>query len=143
MRVIYGTIVHVSPSSGATTWSMPILGFLSTGQIAAQGCSSSGTIAVTGPIPMLGVWTHIALTYSLSTRLRLWINGTQIAMSTSSFASSTIDAPVTITLGSSPIGAAGSCAATSIVMGQYAGLLDEFELYSRELTATEIIALAT
>lgn len=143
MVVTSGTIIHLSPSSGSTIWSMPILGFLGTGQIRVQGCSSSGTVDLTGPISIPGVWTHIAITYSQSTRFRLWVNGTLVAISPSSFVSSTIDAPVTITLGSSPMSASGSCATTSIVMSQYNGLIDEFQLYSRELTATEIAILAS
>ena len=141
--VTSGTIIHVSPSSGATTWSMPMLGFLSTGQIRAQACGSSGAVNLTGSIPFVGAWTHVAITYSQSTRFRLWINGTQVASSASSFVSSTIDAPVTITLGASPLASAGSCVTAGIVTGQYSGLIDEFQLYSRELTAAEILTLAS
>ena len=143
LTITGGTIVHASRSSGTPSWSMPMLGFRSGGQIEAQSCSSSGPVSLTGPVAPVGAWTHLALTYSSTNRFLLWINGTQFAASSSSFIASTPDAPLTITLGVSPISAAGSCASTNIVMSQYSGLIDEFQLYSRTLTAAEVFALAT
>ena len=141
--VTRGTIAHVTPSSGAPTWSMPILGFGNDSRIIAQGCSTSGSVSLSGPTIFTGVWTHVAVTYAQNDRLRLWVNGSQVISSSSSFVSSTIDAAVTMTLGASRANASGSCAGTSIVMGQYRGLLDEFQLYSRALNGSEITALAT
>lgn len=34
-----GTLVHVSPTSGVVTWSLPLLGFTSAGELAVQSCS--------------------------------------------------------------------------------------------------------
>ncbi|UJR12646.1 hypothetical protein I4U23_016820 [Adineta vaga] len=137
-----GTIVHVSPTSGTVTWSMPMLGFTSAGNIGVQSCSSSGVVSLTGPVISTGVWTHVAITYSSLNGLRLWINGTQFNTSSSTFVWSTINAPVTITLGASP-SSVGACASGVITTGQYSDLLDEFQLYSRELSATEVMNLAT
>lgn len=136
-----GTIIHVASSTGSTSsWSYPVLGFTNTGQISAQGCSANGSIPLIGSTVFVGAWIHLAITYSQNTSLRLWINGTQIASSSSTFNSHTPDVPLVIILGTSP-NIAGACSSTSIVAGQYKGLLDEFYLYSRELSAADILDL--
>lgn len=141
--VTRGTIVHVSPNSGANIWSMPMLGFSNTSRLMAQACSTSGSVSLIGPTIVTGLWIHIAVTYAANDRFRLWVNGSQVSWSGSSFVSSAMDAAVALTLGNSPVNTSGSCGGTSIVMGQYRGLIDEFQLYSRALNATEIGNLAT
>ncbi len=50
--------------------------------------------------------------------------------------------PVTLTLGSS-LNGTGVCSPAGVInMGQYYGYIDEFELYSRELSSTDIFDLA-
>ena len=138
-----GTIIHVSSGSGSTPWSMPVLGFTSTGNVGVQGCSTtSNGMSLTGPVLSPGVWTHLAVTYDPSSQLRLWVNGTQYVASMSSFTSSTIDAPVTVTLGASP-SSVGVCSSGVITTGQYSGCMDEFRLFSRELSAVDVLSLAT
>ena len=136
-----GTIIHVASSTTHSSWSFPILGFTSMGRISAHGCSSSGSVPLIGSSLDVGSWTHLAITYSPTTALRLWINGTQIATSSSAFNSSTPDIPLVVILGTSP-NLAGACSSTSIVTGQYMGIMDEFRLYSRELSAADILDLA-
>ena len=138
-----GTITHVSRSSGTPSWSMPMLGLNTNGQIIGQICNGSSPVALVGPVVAVDVWTHVALTYSKTNQFRLWINGTQSSQSSRNFTCSTPDAPVTMTLGSLPIGGGGTCGATNIVEGQYLGLIDEFQLYSRTLSSGEIWNLAT
>ena len=137
-----GTIVQVSSSLAPLTWSMPMLGFTSTGRIGVQACGSTGAVVITGPVSSVGVWTHLTVTYSPSNGLRLWINGTQYGSGSGAFASATINALVTVTLGSSPSSAAGPCTVGVIVTGQYSGFMDEFELFSRELSSGDVLNLA-
>lgn len=47
---------------------------------------------------------------------------------------------VVATLGSS-LNGTGICAADLIAMGQYKGLIDDFQVYSRELSASDIATL--
>ena len=137
-----GTIIHVSSGTSTIPWSMPVLGFTSAGNVGVQGCSTtSNTVSLIGPVLSSGMWTHIVVTYDSSTRLRLWVNGTQYAASPGSFVSSTIDAPVTVILGTS-IGIVSNCSLGVISMGQYSGAMDEFQLFSRELTAADVLSLA-
>lgn len=132
-----GTIIHVSSTTASIPWSMPMLGFTSAGNVGVQGCTASAAISLTGPVVPTATWTHLAVTYSPSDRLRLWVNGTQFGSPSATFTSSSIDAPVTITLGAS-VGNHSVCTSGVISMGQYAGYMDEFRLFSRELNATDV-----
>ena len=139
--VVGGTIAHLSRTLAGAPWSIPMLGFTNAGNIAVQVCGANSSVSLAGPTVSVGVWTHVAITYSPSNKLRLWINGNQTTVSPSNFASSTIDGPVTMRLGASA-GSAGVCASGAISMGQYFGLMDEFRLFSRELSASGVADLA-
>ena len=95
---------------------------------------------VTGPVVPLTVWTHVVSSYSAPNGVRLWINGTLIG-STGSFAYAPSAAPNTIILGNSLAGTS-VCANGNIVKGQFYGMMDELRVYSRELNAAEVAALA-
>lgn len=136
-----GTIIHVSSGTSGVSWSMPMLGFTSAGKVGVQACTTSGAVSITGPVVTIGVWTHLTVTYSQSNKLRLWVNGTQSGISSTTFNSSSINAPVTITLGTST-SSVGVCSASVISMGQYSGSIDEFRLFSRELSSSDIASLA-
>jgi len=135
-----GTIIHVSSLTTGLGWCFPMLGFTSGGAIGVQGWNGS-SVSLTGPIATANVWTHLAITYSSSNGIRFWVSGTQYGSASGPFSYAAPNAPVTVTLGSSLSGAS-SCPSTSIVMGQYHGYIDEFQLYSRELSAADITSLA-
>ncbi len=138
-----GTIMHLSSRmDGAQTnaWCLPIMGFTSSGQIAINSWNN-GNVAITGPSASLLVWTHVAATYSSTNGERLYINGSQYGSSSGGYTFAASGARMTITLGSSLFGT-GACNTGTIQMGQYNGSLDEFQVYARELTATEVFALA-
>ena len=136
-----GTIVHASESmTGDGAWCFPVLGFSNSGQLIAQSWNS-GLITLVGPVVTINVWTHIAITYSTSIGLRLWIDGNQYGPSSGSFNYVTPNVPVVVTIGSSLDGQI-SCSSGGIEMGQYFGEIDEFQLYSRELSSSDINSLA-
>ena len=137
-----GTVIHVSSdASSGGSWSMPMLGMLSAGNLGVQSCSTTGSVSLTGPILSTGVWTYVAITYGTSNGLRLWINGTQYGVSSGGFSYVAAGVPVTITLGES-LTSAGSCSSTVISTGKYTGYLDEFQLFSRELSSSEVLSYA-
>lgn len=140
--VTQGTIIHASGStSGFHSWCLPMLGFTATGTIGVQSWSST-LVSYIGPAVIANVWTHIAITYSLLNGLNLWINGIQYGSGVTAYNYTAASIPVTVTLGSS-LNGTGVCAPTGIInMGQYYGYIDEFELYSRELSSTDISNLA-
>ena len=136
--ITQGTIVQVSASGSG--WCISMLGFTSSGEILAQSWNS-GSVNVTGPAAVLNVWSHIAVTYESANGLRLWVNGSQHGMATDAFNFTAANTAVTITLGSS-INGTHPCASGGISDGQYVGYMDDFRLYSRELSASDILALS-
>ena len=135
-----GTIIHVSQNkTGSGTWCIGMLGFSSLGAIYAHGWMSP-SVSVAGPTIAVNVWTHVAITYSAPNGLRLWINGTQYGSGSVPFNYDAANAPVVATIGSSLSGS--NCVTISIINGQYYGYIDEFKLYSRELSSTDIYNLA-
>ncbi|CAF4659189.1 unnamed protein product [Rotaria sp. Silwood1] len=136
-----GTIIHVSSNTSGIHWSMPMLGLTNAGNIIVQSCSVNSSLILTGPAINVGVWTHLAVTYQSTDGLRLWVNGTQYGAASGAYTFSAAGVPVTATLGFSP-SIAGPCSSSTIATGQYTGLLDEFYLFSRELSSTDVWNLA-
>jgi hypothetical protein len=137
-----GTIMHLSSrTDGAQTngWCLPIVGLTSSGHIATDSWNGND-VPITGPLVSLNAWTHVAATYSSTDGLRLYVNGT-LSGSSSAYTFSAGGVPMTITLGSSLLGT-GTCHTGTIQMGRFYGSLDEFYVYARELTASEVTALA-
>jgi hypothetical protein len=144
--VTNGIIIYVSKCNYNCTlnWCMPFIGFTSTGQIAIQSWSaavSNGTIVtLTGPNLMTNLWTHVAYTYSLANGMRLYLNGLLYSTS-SAFTYLADNSPAYIYLGGFPL---ATCGVTSSVLStaQFYGFMDEFYLFSRELTAADVSNLA-
>lgn len=139
-----GTIIHVSQSTtgggnSGNPWCIPMLGFTNTGYIGVQGWNN-GPVSITGPLITANVWTHLTVTYGSSNGVRLWVSGTQYGAASGGFTYMAATTPVTATIGSSYNGT--YCSTGVITMGQYYGYLDEFRLYSRELSASDISRLA-
>jgi hypothetical protein len=94
-------------------------------------------ITVSGPILVLDTWTHIGYTYSASNGIRLYVNGTYNSTS-GAFTYAAAGSAVGMTLGSYR----GNNGCSPFYGGDFNGILDEFYLFSRELSAAEIWALA-
>lgn len=135
-----GTIIHVSQFASGVGWCIPMLGFTSSGYVGVQSWNN-GAVSITGPLVIPNVWTHLVVTYGSSNGLRLWVNGAQYGAASGGYTYTAATVPVTATLGSST-GGTGNCATGVITMGQFHGYLDEFRLYSRELSASDVSALA-
>lgn len=134
-----GTILHVSQQTDGTGWCVQCLGLDASGQIIANGYSSTGVVSITGPVLVVGYWIHIVETYSQTNGLRLYVNGVLYGQSSSySYASS--GTSMTVTLGQPLNG--GYCARGGILSGLYEGQIDEFSIYSRELSQADITTLA-
>lgn len=138
-----GTIMHLSSrTDGAQpfAWCLPIMGLTAAGNIAASSWNNSN-VALTGPVIQSNTWTHVAITYSSANGQRLYVNG-YVFTSIGGYAFASGGVPMTITLGNSLLGT-GACNTGTIKMDQYYGSLDEFRVYARELTASEVNHLAT
>ncbi|CAF1490220.1 unnamed protein product [Rotaria magnacalcarata] len=106
----------------------------------ASGRISGGLSSLTsGSYVQAQCLVLLTITYESSNGLRLWMNGTQFAASCNYSAT---DVSVTLTMGASLSRAADSCTSGIITTGQYFGFLDESQLFSRELSLTEVWSLA-
>ncbi|CAF3814722.1 unnamed protein product [Adineta steineri] len=133
-----GTLVHLSTQTNGLGWCVSLLGFRSTGEIVATNWASSGK-EVVGPVLPINVWTHVASTFSTMNGLRFYINGIYSA-GTGVMNYGAAQQAVILTLGN-PI-AGGSCNSMSITTGIYSGYLDEFRVYSRELSVADVYTIA-
>ena len=138
-----GTIMPLSSrTDGAQTsaWCLPIMGLTSSGQIQIAINSWNGSnVPLTGPTVSLNTWTHVVATYSPTNGERLYVNNV-LRANTGAYAFSADGVPMTITLGSS-LNGTGVCNTGTIQMGRFYGSLDQFYVYARELTASEVSTL--
>jgi hypothetical protein len=134
-----GTVLHVSTYTNGTGWCVPFIGLNSQGQIVVNGLNESSVIQITGPAIVVDQWIHIVETYSQAHGMYLYVNGTLYGQS-SAFIYQSSGVPMTVTLGQSLSG--NGCAHSEIVPGYYQGEIDEFYIYSRELSLADITALA-
>ncbi|CAF1519810.1 unnamed protein product, partial [Didymodactylos carnosus] len=133
-----GTITHVSGVLNGTNWCIPLIGLSSLGRIVTQAWSGVAA-GILGPSMSVNLWTHIVQTFSVTNGITMYINGTYYN-STKTFSYSASGKKDTIILANYISGV--SCSAGQVVAGQYYGAIDEFRLYSRELTTTDVYELA-
>ncbi len=136
------TILHGYQNTSANDkWCLSFLGFNSHGQIQAQSRSNGGFISVIGSTISTYVWTHIAQTYSSINGVSLYINGSLFNKSSSGVYHSS-QSPLTLRLGNILDDINGTCFNASIQGAQYTGWMDEFRVYSRELTSNDVKTLS-
>ena len=132
------TILHLASQAEGTGWCLPILGLTSTRQLMSY--TYNGTVfALVGPTVPLNTWTHATLTYSKTNGLRLYVNGT-LNNSLAPFAFVSGGQPMHLFM-STPSSGIG-CMAVYNTSGPYSGAVDELRVYSRELSAGDVTALA-
>ncbi|CAF3513171.1 unnamed protein product [Rotaria socialis] len=134
-----GTILHISQYPDGTGWCVQFIGLNSLGQILVSGYSATGIVQVTGPVLIVDQWIHIVETFSQVNGICLYINGVLYGQS-SAFAYPSSGVPMSATLGQPLNGF--YCAHGGIQPGFYQGSIDEFRIYSRELSQADVITLA-
>ncbi len=131
-----GTLIHKTTLQySGGTWCQDLMGFTYAGQISfhVNGVNPQ----ITGPFVSTLQWTHIAFTYSSTNGQTLYINGTQY-MNTGAtlfYSSGVID---WLTIGYN----FGTCTPSPMLGGYYLGVIDEFYVYRRELSASDVYSLA-
>jgi hypothetical protein len=134
-------------SLGTSGWCLPFIGFASTTHLAVQVWGGSTSNYVLGSIPPLSSWTHVVQTWSSANGLTLYIDGAlyaqDVSVTTYSASGTTNYLTLASTLLAIPYPVNG-CSTAGVLgaMGYYNGTLDELRVYSRELTALEVCALA-
>lgn len=138
-------LLHLSTTTNGQGWCVDLLGTSSSGQIISTVWNGSPQQLV-GPVLPVNTWTHVGTTYSRSNGLRLYVNGSLIG-STGGVSYTASGMVNILTLGNFIQGiqgsAGGTCNSQSIVPTYYSGSIDEFRVYSREITASEMLTLAT
>ncbi|CAF2055693.1 unnamed protein product [Rotaria magnacalcarata] len=135
-------LVHLSQTSIGQNWCIDMLGFLSNGQLVCRSWAGSPMI-INGSVLPINTWTHVATTYSSTIGLQLYINGALIN-GTPAFSFSASGASMYLTLVNSLLGVQGGSCNTYMIAhtGTFKGLIDEFRVYARQLSADDIYALA-
>ena len=120
------------------------MGFDNSSHFVVQTRDTTGVryVLLNSSVLLLNTWTHIGMTYSSATGLRLYVNGTivsTISLTQAYIASGEINA---ITIGTclSP----GTCATgvTQVSPSQFHGKIDDLKVYSRELASSEMADVA-
>ncbi len=141
-----GIIIHVAVGSSGYdngagyAWCVPFMGLDSSNRVIAQVWNGGNAVSAVGPTLTLNVWTHIVETFSTTNGVILYINGTQVA-TTGSTAYGASGVPDYILLGYYGV-SGGGCATGSVTPGPFNGAIDEFRIYSRELSASDACVLA-
>jgi hypothetical protein len=101
------------------------LTFASNGTLIARMGNTS--ILFASLLELSPVWTHIALTWSSTNGLILYVNNQKVASASTSTSVGTGTATNSLTLGG----------------GSFAGTIDEWRVYSRELSSNDVCAIFT
>ncbi|CAF0732709.1 unnamed protein product [Didymodactylos carnosus] len=135
-----GTVLHLSSdSTGAGGWVIPVMGFTSASNFAIHTWTGSSTYIV-GPILPLENWTHVVQTWGTSYGLRLYINGVPYASVTAATFNAA-QSQMYLTVGNSLAGGTYNVGPFGGTTGAFWGAVDEFYVYSRELTAEDVCVL--
>ena len=131
------SIIHMSDHADGNGWSLPMISLTNNGELITVAWSGGSTI-IMGPPILANMWTYVAVTYSSTNGLRLYVNGT---LFNSSLPYSFVGSGHSnyLLVGSSRL--ANTLVGWSNIIGQYSGAVDELRVYSRELTTSDIIAL--
>ena len=140
-QTLSGTLIHLSSTStGTGPTCFPLLGFAANGAIIAQVLTSAGTIiSATGPVlPTSSSWIPIIQTWSTTNGLKLYVNGTLVSTVAASTFLGSETTPNYLTLGNCLSGC-GVCSSGMIGSpGPYAGGVDEWHIFNRELTFSDV-----
>ena len=131
-----GTIVHISSASTGVGWCLRFMGLTTNGNIDVQIYNGVTNVVYTGPVMPVGIWNHVAYTFSTANGIRLYINGTLHGSAATTYVAS--GAANTLIFGNPLSGTACGSASPN---QQFYGSIDEVRLYSREISAVEVSQL--
>jgi hypothetical protein len=142
-QTLTGTLVQVSTDASGIGSCASFIGFASNGSLIAQVETNTSNVAVSYPSLPLTSFTHIVQTWSSTNGLRLYINSNLVgtAVATTYWAASSWINYVTLGGCLNECGNCSAAAANQISPGPFAGAVDDFRVYSRELTANDVCTL--
>ncbi|CAF1496506.1 unnamed protein product [Adineta steineri] len=138
-----GIIVLISSTSAGYGYCSPHFGFSINGTVMAQIYNGTGFVAVTDSTHSVAtsVWSHLVQTWSSTNGIRLYINNVLVAsnlISAGSYSGS--GSPHYITLANS-LSAPSSCFGNQVTAMPFHGDIDDFRVYSRELSTNDVCTL--
>ena len=143
-QTLSGTLVHLSSSAtGTGSACFPLLGFAADGAIVGQVMTSGGTVVTaTGPVLSISSsWIFVVQTWSATNGLRLYVNNAPA----SSVAASTFLGSGTSPNYATLAGCVNGCDVCSSGLvdapGPFRGGIDDWRIYSRELSSDDACAL--
>lgn len=140
-------LVHASAKPTGDGWCTPLLGFDAEGRLAGQvvwGKRPESFLSATGPTLPEGRFSHVAMTWSPSAGVILFVDGEEAARAAPShgrerhFHTRGSGVPLYLTFGSDQ-GAA--CWSPRVARGAFTGALDEVTVANRAFSAREVAAL--
>jgi hypothetical protein len=138
-----GIVVHASSFASGNGWCLPFLGFSLNGSLIAQIYNGSIPLWIGDPTMSVSksVWSHVVQTWSSKNGLRLYINSVLVASHLyPTYVGSYV--PDFVTLGNG-INTTSMCETAQITYSPYKGDIDDFRVYSRELSAADVCTLYT
>ena len=142
-QALAGTLVQISTSSSGTGGCIPFMGFSSNGSLVAQVLISTSYAAVLYSSLSPTNFSHVVQTWSTTNGLQLYVNSGLVG----SVAAATYTGTSTwinyLTVGDCLSGCVSCYAGVGnrIAPGPFAGAVDDFRVYSRELTASDVCNL--
>jgi hypothetical protein len=120
-----------------------MIGFNKNGSLTIQTLGKHGIYAISLVSTMLSLnaWTYMCMTYSLTLGIRLFVNGSLINYNNTFTDYSAGGQMSTIIIGTCSQPNACSTNQTKIVPFQFHGKIDEFKIFSRELSSIDVAQL--
>lgn len=122
-----------------------MIGFNRIGQLTIQTLSINGIYATSLTSYSLinnNNWNHICMTYSVMNGIQLFVNGSLMNFNNTFTDYMGSNEFVTITIGTNPQSSLCLIDRTQIVPSQFQGMIDEFKIFSRQLSPNEIYQLS-
>jgi hypothetical protein len=141
-RSLNRTVVHVSAYTSGSGWCIPFVGISSNGSVVVQIFTGVAILpcVIKASASSFTSWTHVVETWSMTNGLRLYLDGTLTGSLASAKTFLASGVSNFVTLGNSRNGmniCTGGCV-SSRAPGAFDGDIDDFRVYSRELTASEV-----
>lgn len=134
-----GTIVFVSQAPVGSTWCASFIGFGVSGAIVAQLWNGAIRAVLSPTNITYSVWHHIVETWSPTNGLRLYVDNILVASDPAIITYTASSASNYVTLANRPN---NSCALGAVgTQGRFFGDIDDFRVYSREITIDDVCAL--
>ena len=131
-----GTLIHKSVFQfNSTSWCQDMMGLTYAGQISLR--TNGANQLITGPFISTRQWTHIVYAYSPTNGQTMYINGA-LYLSTGAISFTSSSQTDWLTIGYN----FGICTVSPVTGGYYFGAIDEFYVFRRELSASEVYSLA-